>query len=232
MGVRGINSATFYDFSMWFWDCFDSVVCLGLFRQWYVLGLFRQCGMFWDCFDSVVCFGTVSTVWYVLGLFRQCGMFWDCFDSVVCFGNVSTVVCFEIVSTVWYVLGLSTVWYVLGLSRQCGMFWDCCDCIMLWDCFDSVVCFGTVSTVVCFGTVSKVWYVLFFILFWLLCITVCFLSRSRRVWHSLNAEFSWHFTIIEYAYCILQIHMYNYGNDWTLSLQSVIHKHWGLLYEK
>jgi hypothetical protein len=50
---------------------------------WYVLELFRQCGMLWKCSDSVVCFGTVPTVWYVLELFRQCGMFWNCSDSVV-----------------------------------------------------------------------------------------------------------------------------------------------------
>ena len=34
--------------------------------MWYVLELFRQCGMFWNCSESVVCFGTVPTVWYVL----------------------------------------------------------------------------------------------------------------------------------------------------------------------
>ena len=71
---------------------------------WYVLELFRQCGMFSNGFDSVICFRTVSIVWYVLELFQQCGMFSNCSDSVVCFRTVSTV------------------WYVLELFRQCGMF--------------------------------------------------------------------------------------------------------------
>jgi hypothetical protein len=58
---------------------------------WYVLELFRQCGMLWNCSDSVVCLGNVPAVWYALELFRQCGMFWNCSDSVVCYGTVPTV---------------------------------------------------------------------------------------------------------------------------------------------
>ena len=42
--VRGIDLASFHDFSIAF------------------LELFRQCGMFWSCSDSVVCFGAVPTV--------------------------------------------------------------------------------------------------------------------------------------------------------------------------
>jgi hypothetical protein len=38
---------------------------------------------FWNCSGSVVFFGTVPTVWYFLELFRQCGIFWNCSDSVV-----------------------------------------------------------------------------------------------------------------------------------------------------
>jgi hypothetical protein len=30
-------------------------------------------------YDNAVCFGTVPTVWYVLELFRQCGMLWYVF---------------------------------------------------------------------------------------------------------------------------------------------------------
>ena len=30
-------------------------------------------------------FGVVPTVWYILELFRQCGIFWSCSDSVVYF---------------------------------------------------------------------------------------------------------------------------------------------------
>jgi len=30
-------------------------------------------------------FGTVPTVWYILELFRQCGIFYNCYDSVVYF---------------------------------------------------------------------------------------------------------------------------------------------------
>jgi hypothetical protein len=56
------------------------VVCFGTVPTlWYVLELFRQCGMFWNCSDNVVCFGTVPTVWYVLELFQQCGMLWYVF---------------------------------------------------------------------------------------------------------------------------------------------------------
>jgi hypothetical protein len=62
---------------------------------WYILELFRQCGIFWNCSDSVVYFRTVPTVWYILELFRQCGIFWNCSDSVVYFGTVPTV---------WYIL--------------------------------------------------------------------------------------------------------------------------------
>jgi hypothetical protein len=40
---------------------------------------------FWNCSDSVVFFGTVPTVWYFLELFRQCGICWNCSDSVVFF---------------------------------------------------------------------------------------------------------------------------------------------------
>jgi hypothetical protein len=64
MCVRVIAVASFYDITIEFWNCSDSVVYL-------------------------VCFGTVPTVWYilfVLELFRQCGMsclFWNCSDSVV-----------------------------------------------------------------------------------------------------------------------------------------------------
>ena len=52
---------------------------------WYILELFRQCGIFWNYSDSVVYFGTVPTVWYILELFRQCGIFWNYSDSVVYF---------------------------------------------------------------------------------------------------------------------------------------------------
>ena len=77
---------SFYDSDIWFWNFSDSVVCFGIVPTvWYVLELFRQCGMFWNCSDTVVCFGIVPTVWYVLKLFRQCGMFWNCSDIVVCF---------------------------------------------------------------------------------------------------------------------------------------------------
>jgi hypothetical protein len=63
----GIDFASFYDFSIGFWNCSDSVV----FFYW-VLELFRQCGIF------LLGFGTVPTVvffYWVLELFRQCGIF-------------------------------------------------------------------------------------------------------------------------------------------------------------
>jgi hypothetical protein len=39
----------------------------------------------------VLHFGIVPTVWYLLELFRQCGIFWNCSDSVGSFGIVPTV---------------------------------------------------------------------------------------------------------------------------------------------
>jgi hypothetical protein len=59
----------FNDFSIGFWNCFDSVDFRVVSTGW-ILELFRQCG-FWNCFDSVD-FGIVSTV-RILELFRQCG---------------------------------------------------------------------------------------------------------------------------------------------------------------
>ena len=76
-----ISSICFFlPFSIRFRNCSCSVVCFRTIPAvWYVLELFRQCGMFWNYSCSVVCFGTIPAVWYVLELFRQCGMFYCSF---------------------------------------------------------------------------------------------------------------------------------------------------------
>ena len=57
--VRSVDFAYFYDLSIRFWSCFDSVV---FFVFLFYLELFRQRGIFcfsirfWSCFDSVVFF--------------------------------------------------------------------------------------------------------------------------------------------------------------------------------
>ena len=73
--VRILDFASFFDFSIVFWNCSNTVVF----------------------FVFLLYLGTVPTVWYflffycILGLFRQCGIFcfpivsWDCSDSVVFF---------------------------------------------------------------------------------------------------------------------------------------------------
>jgi len=75
--VRGIDFASFYDFSIGFWNCSDSVV----FFYW-ILELFRQCGIF------LLDFGTVPTV-----LYFSIG-FWNCSDSVVFFYWILLLFCF------------------------------------------------------------------------------------------------------------------------------------------
>ena len=64
--VRILDFASFFDFSIVFWNCSDSVVF----------------------FVFLLYLGTVPTVWYflfsycILGLFRQCGIFLLYFETV------------------------------------------------------------------------------------------------------------------------------------------------------
>ena len=92
--VRILDFASFFDFSIVFWNCSNTVVF----------------------FVFLLYLGTVPTVWYflffycILGLFRQCGIFcfpivsWDCSDSVVFF------YCILELFRQWYFL-FCVLWY-------------------------------------------------------------------------------------------------------------------------
>ena len=135
--VRGVDFAPFYDFSIRFRDCSDSVVF----------------------FVFLLDLGTVPTVWYFLffyqiqGLFRQCGIFCfsirfrDCSDSVVFFVFLLDL---GTVPTVWYFLFFYQIQGLLGSVS-----------IRFRDCSDSVVFFVFLSDL---GTVPTVWYFFVFLL--------------------------------------------------------------------
>jgi hypothetical protein len=120
---------------------------------WYIIELFRPCGVFWNCSVSVVYFETVPTAWYILKLFWQiyhtvgtvskyipvseqfqniprCRNSFkidhrNFFDSVVYIRTVSTVRYISICSdSVVYFETFPTVWCILKLFRQCGVFWN------------------------------------------------------------------------------------------------------------
>ena len=115
-----------------------SQFCLFLQFCYWILELFRQCGIccfsvrFQNCSDSVVFvvfyeFRTGQTMWYLLSfmileLFRQCGIccfyfrFQNCSDSVI----FAVFYDFETVQTVWY---LQFFCQILELFRQCAI---CC----------------------------------------------------------------------------------------------------------
>ena len=74
--IRDVDFASFYDFSVEFWECSNRVVFFGnVPTVWYFLGMFKPCGIFWECSNRVVFFGNVPTVWYFLGMFQPCGIF-------------------------------------------------------------------------------------------------------------------------------------------------------------
>ena len=177
----------FYDLSVIFWNCSDSVVSfvflldLGIVPTvWYllifcqILELFRQCSILVFLLDL----GTVPTVWYllffcqILELFRQCGIscfsvrFQNCCDCVV---SLVFLLDLGTVPTVWYLLFFCQI---LELFRQCGisfffcqvseLFRQCgisCFSVRSWNCSDSVL---SLDFLLDFGTVSTMWYLLFF----------------------------------------------------------------------
>ena len=117
--TKGIDFASFYDFSTGLWNCSDSVAL----------------------FVFLCDFGTVPTVWHylffywTLELFRQCGIIcfpighWNCSDSVALFAFLLDI---GTVPTVWHYL---LFYWTLELFRQCGII---CFSIGHWNCSDSV----------------------------------------------------------------------------------------------
>jgi hypothetical protein len=90
--VELFSQCGIYCFSIWLWNCSDSVVfivflfdCGTVQTVWYLLffylivELFRQCGIY--CFSIVF--------YLIVELFRQCGIYcfsiwlWNCSDSIV-----------------------------------------------------------------------------------------------------------------------------------------------------
>ena len=96
-----ILSLSMISFSITFWRCSDSVVFF-----YYILEMFRQCGIFcfsitfWRCSDSVVFF------YYILEMFRQCGIF---------------LLYFGVVPTVWYFFCFSFYSTFFIFSKKCKL---------------------------------------------------------------------------------------------------------------
>ena len=122
MCTKGIDFASFYDFSTGLWNCSDSVAL----------------------FVFLCDFGTVPTVWHylffyviwnfptvwhylffywTLELFRQCGIICFPIGHWNCSGSVALLFVFVIVPTVFF-------YVTLELFRQCGII---CFSIGLWN---------------------------------------------------------------------------------------------------